>query len=117
MSARRNTALINSGINPATLEGPRGDTTHGFINVTALGNLSARIPYTAVVELAGMRYGKVRSNPNLFNAEGFPGCSAAAAGFSCATKDYVGVSALFSPKILQVFPSGDLSVPLSSRSG
>jgi len=117
LSTRRNTALINSGINAATLEGPRGDTYHGFINLTALGNLSARIPYTAVFELAGMRYGKVRSNPNLFNAEGFAGCSAAGAGFSCATKNYLGMSALFSPKILQVIPSGDLSIPLFYQVG
>ena len=117
LSTRRNTALINSRINAATLEGPRGDTYHGFINLTALGNLSARIPYTAVVELAGMRYGKVRSNPDLFNAEGFAGCSAAGTGFSCATKNYLGMSVLFSPKVLQVIPSGDLSIPLFYQVG
>jgi hypothetical protein len=117
LSTRRNTALINNAINAATLEGPRGDTYHGFINVTTLGNLSARMPYTAVIELAGSRWDKVRSNPNLFNAEGFAGCSAAAAGFSCATKNYLGVSALFAPKILQVFPSADLTIPLFFQVG
>jgi len=64
-----------------------------------------------------MRYGKVRSNPNLFNAEGFAGCSAAGTGFSCATKNYLGMSVLFSPKILQVVPSGDLSIPLFYQVG
>jgi hypothetical protein len=117
LSTRRNTALINNAINPTTLEGPRGDTYHGFINATVLGNLGASIPYTAVIELAGSRWDKVRSNPNLFNAEGFAGCSALGAGFSCATKNYLGVSALFAPKILQVFPGADLQIPLFYQVG
>lgn len=117
LSTRRNTALINNAINSATLEGPRGDTYHGFINATALGNISASMPYTAVVELAGSRWGKVRSNPNFFNAEGFAGCSAVGAGFSCATKNYLGVSVLFAPKVLQVFPSADLTIPLFYQVG
>ena len=117
LSMRRNTALINSGINAATLEGPRGDTYHGFINATVLGNLSASVPYTAVFELAGSRWNKVTTNPNLFNGEGFAGCSAAGTGFSCATKNYLGVSALFNPKILQVFPSADLSIPIFVQGG
>lgn len=117
LSTRRNTALINNAINAATLEGPRGDTYHGFLNITALGNLSASIPYTAVFEVAGSRWEKVRSNPNFFNAEGFAGCSAAGAGFSCATKNYLGISALFAPKILQVFPGADLQIPLFYQVG
>jgi hypothetical protein len=117
VSMRRNTAFINSGINAATLEGPRGDSYHAFINATTLGNLSARMPYTAVAELAYSRWSKVRSNENLFNAEGYPGCSPAAAGFSCATKDYLGLSLLFSPKLLQVIPGGDLSFPLFFQMG
>ena len=117
LSMRRNTALINNAINSATLEGPRGDTYHGFINATVLGNLSASVPYTAVFELAGSRWRKVTSNPNFFNAEGFTGCSAAGAGFSCATKSYLGVSVLFNPKILQIFPSADLSIPIFVQGG
>ena len=75
------------------------------------------MPYTAVSELAYSRWDKVRSNPNLFNAEGFAGCSAAAAGFSCATKDYFGVSFLFAPRILQVIPGGDLTIPMFVQGG
>lgn len=130
LSTRRNTALINNRINSATLEGPRGDTYHGFINATVLGNLSASVPYTAVLEFAGSRWDKVRSNPDLFKAEGFAPCLApaptatnptpalpASAGFSCATKNYLGVSALFAPKILQVFPGADLQIPLFFQVG
>ena len=68
-------------------------------------------------ELAYSRWDKVRSNPNFFNAEGFPGCAAAAAGFACATKNYFGVSFLFAPKILQVIPGGDLTIPLFVQGG
>ena len=117
LSTRRNTALINSAINAATLEGPRGNTYHGFINATVLGNLSASMPYTAVVELAGSRWGTVTRNPDLFNAEGYKGCSAAGAGFSCATKNYLGLAALFAPKVLQIFPGADLSIPLFYQVG
>jgi hypothetical protein len=117
VSMRRNTAFINNAIDPVTLEGPRGDSYHAFVNATMLGNLSASIPYTAVAELAFSRWRKVRSNPNFFNAEGFPGCSAAGAGFSCATKDYAGVSLLFAPKVLQVIPGGDLTIPLFFQMG
>jgi hypothetical protein len=117
LSTRRNTALINNAINGTTLEGPRGDTYHGFINATVLGNLSASVPYTAVFEVAGSRWDKVRSNPNFFNAEGFAGCSAVARGFSCATKNYLGITALFVPKILQVIPGADLSIPLFYQVG
>jgi hypothetical protein len=117
VSKRKNTAFINNAINPVSLEGPRGDSYHGFVNATMLGNLSARIPYTAVAELAYSRWSKVRSNPNFFNAEGFPGCSPAAAGLACATKEYAGVSLLFSPKVLQVIPGGDLSIPLFFQMG
>jgi len=117
LSTRRNTALINNAINASTLEGPRGDTYHGFINATVLGNLSASVPYTAVFEIAGSRWSKVRSNENFFNAEGFTGCSATGAGFSCATKNYLGITALFAPKILQVLPGADLSIPLFYQVG
>ena len=117
VSMRKNTAFINNAIDPVTLEGPRGDSYHAFVNATTLGNLSARMPYTAVAELAYSRWDKVRSNPNFFNAEGFPGCSPAAAGFSCATKEYFGVSFLFAPRVLQVIPGGDLTIPLFVQGG
>ena len=117
LSQRRNTALINNAINGTTLEGPRGDTLHGFLNATVLGNLSASVPYTAVAELAGSRWTKVRVNENFFNGEGYAGCSALGYGFSCATKNYLGVTLLFAPKILQAIPGGDLSIPIFYQVG
>ncbi|HSW03554.1 DUF1302 domain-containing protein [Aquabacterium sp.] len=114
VSKRMNTAFVNnSGIDAATNAGPRGDSYHAFINGTVLGNLGASVPFTAVAELVFSRWDKLKSNPgNQFKAEGFPGCNVANAGFSCVTKNYTGISLLFAPKILQVIPGGDLSLPL-----
>jgi hypothetical protein len=114
VSKRINTAFVNnSGVDLATNEGPRGDSYHTFVNGTILGNLGASVPFTAVAELVFSHWSKLRSDPgNQFKAEGFPGCTAANAGFACVTKNYTGISLLFAPKILQVFPSADLSIPI-----
>jgi hypothetical protein len=114
VSKRMNTAFVNNtGIDFATNEGPRGDSYHAFVNATMLGNLGPSVAYTAVGELVFSRWSKVRSNPgNQFKAEGFPGCTGEAAGFSCVTKNYAGISLLFAPKILQVLPGADLSLPI-----
>jgi len=120
VSKRMNTAFVNGGatsasnigIDPVTLEGARGDSYHGFVNATVLGNLGARVPFTLVGEVVASHWERVTANPNLFKAEGYGGCGPDDAGLSCVTKNYMGVSLLFSPKILQVIPSGDLSIPL-----
>lgn len=117
LSQRKNTAFINSAINPVTLEGPRGDSTHLIMNATLLGNLSAAVPYTAVAEVAYSRWNKVTSNANLFKADGYAGCTGLNIDFACATKDYVGISLLYVPKILQVIPGGDLSIPMFYQIG
>lgn len=117
LSQRKNTAFINSGINPVTLEGPRGDSTHLIANGTLLGNLAASVGYTAVGEIAYSRWDKVTSNANLFKADGYAGCTGLNIDFACATKNYVGVSMLFIPKFLQAIPGGDLSIPMFYQVG
>lgn len=117
LSYRKNTAFMNSGIDPTTLEGARGNSTHLIVNATLLGNLAPSISYVAVGELAYSRWNSVTSNPNLFKAEGFAGCTGPDAGFDCATKDYVGLSLLYMPKFLQAIPGGDLSVPMFYQVG
>ena len=114
LSKRMNTAFVNnSGVDAATNEGPRGDSYHAFVNGTVLGNLGASVPFTAVAEVVASHWEKLKSNPgNQFKAEGLPGCTGASVGFSCVTKNYMGVSLLFAPKILQIIPSGDLSLPI-----
>ncbi len=117
LSYRRNGAFINTGINPLTLEGPRGNSYHGILNGTVLtkpGSLADTL--TLVAELAWSRWDKVTANPNLFKAYGSVPATTCAAGEEkyngCATKTYVGISVLASPKWLQVFPGADLSMPL-----
>ena len=73
VSYRKNTAFINSAINPTTLEGPRGDSWHAFVNGTMLGNLAAGVSYTAVGELVYSRWDKVRSNPESVQRRRVPG--------------------------------------------
>lgn len=117
LTYRKNTAFMNSAINPVTLEGPRGNSTHLIVNATLLGNLAPSVPYTAVAEVAYSRWNSVTSNANLFKADGFAGCTGLNIDFACATKDYVGVSMLFIPKFLQAIPGGDLSVPMFYQIG
>jgi hypothetical protein len=117
LSQRKNTAFINSGINPVTLEGPLGNSTHLIVNGTLLGNLAASVPYTAVAEIAYSRWDKVTKNANLFKGDGYAGCTGLNIGFACATKDYVGVSLLYVPKFLQFIPGGDLSIPIFYQIG
>lgn len=117
ITRRQNTAFINSAINPATLEGPRGDSTHVLVNGTLLGSLTPSMSYTAVGELVYSRWNKVTRNPDLFRADGYAGCTGLNMDFACATKDYFGVSLLFVPKILQAIPGGDLSIPMFYQIG
>lgn len=117
ITRRHNTAFINSGINPAMLEGPRGDSTHVLVNGTLLGKLATSVPYTAVGEIVYSHWNKVTRNPNLFRANGYAGCTGLNIDFACATRDYFGVSLLFVPKILQAIPGGDLSIPMFYQVG
>jgi hypothetical protein len=116
---RRNTAFNGTGVNPATLDGPRGDSYHAILNGTLLTNLGKWAnTLTVVGELVWSRWDKVTSNPNLFKALGFPGCTTNdAIGDSCATKNYYGINLLVSPKWLQVYPGLDLSMPISVSYG
>jgi hypothetical protein len=113
---RKNTAFVNTSIDPTTLEGPRGDSTHVVVNATRLTSLGQSNTLTAVAELAWSHWDEVRSNSNRFKAEGYAPASTCPPGEDkyngCVTKNYYGVSLLLIPKWLQVFPGADLSVPL-----
>ncbi len=119
---RHNTAFVNTGINPSTLEGPRGDSTHVVLNATVLTTLGAFAnTLTAVGELVYSRWDKLRANPNLFKAQDHASATTCAPGQDkyngCVTRDFYGVSLLVSPKWLQVFPGADLSMPIFATYG
>jgi hypothetical protein len=99
-------------------KGPRGDTLHALVNATGV------LPKTAVfdaavwaAELQWSQWTKVRSGGNLFNAVGFAPCAGKDKWDGCTTKNYVGTSVAFTPTWYQVFPSVDLSMPISYAIG
>lgn len=136
LSRRHNTPLLARILGDATAAGfpapgetagPRGDTTHGLINV--LGAVSRTPLFDAAswaAELTWMHWNKVTSGASLFNAEGF-NCSVRY-GFpavtragdkwdGCATKDYYGLGLSFTPTWFGVMPGVDLSAPMSYSRG
>ena len=125
LSMRHNTPLNAQvlGIAPGLpgqgdTKGPRGDTLHALVNATGV------VPKTAVfdaavwaAELQWSQWTKVRSGGNLFNAVGFAPCAGKDKWDGCTTKNYVGTSIAFTPTWYQVFPSVDLSMPVSYAIG
>jgi len=131
VSYRRNTPLNAKvlGISPTGVPaqgetaGPRGDTWHALVNTLGV------IPKTPVfdqatwaAELTWSRWDKVRSGANLFQAEGFAGCSFTGKPVGdkwdgCATKEYWGFGVSFTPTWYQALAGVDLSAPLSYSQG
>lgn len=112
---------------PGETAGPRGDTTHGLVNV--LGAVSRTPLFDAAswaAELTWMRWNKVTSGASLFNAVGYncsvrygflPVTRAGDKWDGCATKDYYGLGLSFSPTWFGVLPGVDLSAPMSYSRG
>jgi uncharacterized protein DUF1302 len=107
-----------------TTPGPIGDTFHGLVNAIGV------VPKTPVfdtanwaVELTWSEWSKVTSGDRLFNAVGHGGCPIQPGGRpgdkwdGCATKDYWGIAASFTPTWFQVFPGVDLQAPVTFASG
>jgi hypothetical protein len=133
ISHRHNTPLNSQTLGVAVglpgngeTKGPRGDTWHGLVNV--LGTVSKTAVFDAAnwaAEVQYARWSKVTSGENLFNAVGYAPCLANGTTRmrdwdkwdGCATKDYVGVGFGFTPSWFQVFPSVDLSMPLTYAIG
>lgn len=132
-SYRRNTPLSAQTLGNASAFGvpgrgetfgPRGDTLHGLVNL--MGTISKTPLFDAATwatELTWAHWTKVRSGGNLFNAVGYNGCRNAAGAVGgdkwdgCATKNYVGMGAAFTPTWFQVLPGVDLSMPLTYSIG
>ena len=133
LSYRHNTPLApkilgvpSSVVVPAQGEttGPRGDTIHGLVN--AVGLISETPMFGAAawaVELVWSQLDKVTSGANLFNGVGYGGCTFGTykpvgdKWDGCATKNYVGMGAAFTPTWYQVMPGVDLSMPITYSVG
>lgn len=133
LSYRHNTPLNARilGVPTPTVEpesgetnGPRGNTIHGLVNV--LGTIPETPMFgsaTWAAELVWSHLKDVTSGENLFNGEGYAGCSFGTykpvgdKWDGCSTKDYVGIGAAFTPTWYQVFPGIDLSMPVTYSRG
>ena len=95
-----------------------GDTWHGLVN--AIGIVPKTFLWdtaTYQTELTFSRWDKVRSGGQYFNAVGFGGCPTNKESDGCATRNFVGAAANFTPTWFQVFPGADLSMPLTWSQG
>ena len=137
LSYRHNTPLLSKSLGvptplvaPAEGEttGPRGNTVHGLVN--AVGLVSDTPVFDAAawaVELVWSQWLDVTSGAQNFQAVGYNGCTFNKnQGTSntpgdkwdgCATKNYVGMGAAFTPTWYQVMSGVDLSMPLTFAVG
>lgn len=127
VSARAN---LGKQVNPGAGEtlGPVGDTMHGLVNVLGvIADTPVFDSATWAAELVWSRWNKVTSGAEVFQAEGYPGCTfnknkgtSSTPGDKwdgCATKNYFGLGTAFTPTWYQVFPGVDLSAPLTFSIG
>ncbi|WP_418320147.1 DUF1302 domain-containing protein [Piscinibacter sakaiensis] len=127
LSYRRNTplnAVVLGNAAPAGVlpggqtAGPRGDTVHGLVNV--LGVLPKTALFDAATwaaELTWAHLASVKSGSNLFMGEGYTPCVGRSKWDGCSTRNYLGVSAAFTPTWYQVMPGVDLSMPIAFYRG
>jgi hypothetical protein len=135
LSYRGNTPLNSQvlGVAPGLpaagdTKGPVGDTAHGLVNLLGV------IPKTALfdaatwaTELTFAHLVSVKSGETLFNGVGYAPCLSVANGGKrardwdkwdgCATTNFVGFAAAFTPTWYQVFPGTDLSLPVAYAVG
>lgn len=119
LSYRKNAALNNSGISATDNQGPRGNTWHLVVNgVKTLSKTPLWDSGSLTAELAYSRLDKVTLHPELFKGEGYAGCPAGQNKTDgCATRDFLGIAFNFSPAWYGVFPSVDLSLPITVNYG
>jgi hypothetical protein len=93
--------------------GPRGNTAAGLVNL--LGVIPKTELFDAATwatELTWSHLVSVKSGANLFNGLGYAFCAGKTKWDGCATSNYVGLSAAFTPIWYQAFPGVDLSAPM-----
>ncbi|MGH8484171.1 MAG: DUF1302 domain-containing protein, partial [Pseudomonas sp.] len=126
LNYRRNMPLVSSAARVTSaaqlpddgdILGARGDTLHGVLN--AIGSLSPTPLYDGAswsAELTWSRWLSVNSDPlNLF--KGSSAYKAVPTNIDAVTRDAYGLAINFTPTWYQVFPGGDLSMPLSFSQG
>jgi hypothetical protein len=110
--------------------GARGDTLHVVANgVYLLPRTRAWDTGSLIVELAYSRLQKITANEDLYRGVGYAGCEKAGTGSggvpvapgdvsdTCSTKDFWQAAISFTPQYLQLFPSWDVTVPVTLNYG
>lgn len=120
---RKNTAL--SSVTTVAEEGARGDTLHVILNAVGLVSQSPLFDTLSYqVELVYSRWLQVDTNRSLFKAEGNrlddgsfvctgPSGEPGDAADGCATRNYSGFRFAMTPTWIQIFPTMDLTFPVT----
>lgn len=126
VSYRKGGALNAVGIDPTDNEGPRGDTLHFVANaVYGVPRNFIANNATLVAEFAYSHLRKVTDHEELYLGEhnnncvdprvGTPGSGDKRDG--CSTRNYAAMAVNYTPQYLSVFPSWDMTVPLTVNYG
>lgn len=123
VSHRKNGAL-NTPASHTLDTGARGDTWHAVLNgIYMLPQTKFWDTGSLTTEIAYNRLDKVTTNPQLYRGVGAPTCVNSATGRAgnerdgCSTKDAWFLAVKFSPQYLNIFPSWDLTLPVSVNYG
>jgi len=126
VSLRQNTHLNSKTTYlPNENTGARGDTLHIIANgIYLLPKTPLWDSGSLIVELAHSRLQKITANPNLYRGEGYAGCIKSGTSNvpgdrsdGCSAKHFTQLALSFAPQYLQVFPSWDISVPITLNVG
>lgn len=137
LSYRHNTPLLSKilgvpGTDPFNVPvpgqgqttGARGNTMHGLVNAVGIvADTPAFDAATWAVEVVWSHLIDVTSGAETYQGVGYKGCSFGTfkpvgdKWDGCATKNYFGMGASFTPTWYQVMPGVDLSAPLSASIG
>lgn len=131
VSLRQN-AHLNSRTTylPNENTGARGDTLHLIANgIYLLPKTPVWDSGSLIVELAHSRLQKITANENLYRGEGYAGCIKSGTGSggvpaapgdrsdACSTKNFTQLAVSFTPQYIQLFPSWDVTVPMTLNVG
>lgn len=128
----RKGAHLNSATTylPTQNTGAIGNTWHAVVNgVYLLPKTPLWDSGSLIAELAHSRLSKVTANPNLYRGVGYAACVRAGTGSggvaalpgdvsdTCSTRSFTQVAVGFTPTWLQLFPSLDVSLPITLNYG
>lgn len=131
VSLRQN-AHLNSKTTylPNETTGARGDTLHLVLNgIYLLPQTKLWDSGSLIAELAYSRLQRITANENLYRGEGYAACIKSGTGSggvpaapgdrsdACSSKDFLQMAVSFTPQYIQLFPSWDVTLPMTINYG